>query len=113
MGILSLFTPKERFKRRITKIRIKWDRLREKVLKKSPPSKERFLERLDKVEQDLRTLEEKESLNKWARKKMANEIELEIEKIRDEVGLEIHPSKEEREMEDIEELERKIKDYEK
>ncbi|MGC9310925.1 MAG: hypothetical protein ACP5E4_04365 [Candidatus Aenigmatarchaeota archaeon] len=113
MGLLSFFTPKERFKRRLFKVRKRWDRTREKGIKKEPPSKDKFLERLDRIEQDLRTVEEKEDLNKWTRKKMANEIELELEKIRDAVDAEVHPPKEEKEMEDIEELEKRIKDYEK
>lgn len=112
MGLLSFFTPAARFKRRLYKIRKKWDRLREKIDKKNPPSKQEFLERLDRVEQDIRTLEEKSDLNKWARKKMASEVELELEKIKEALKAELDPPKEEEELDKISEIEEKIKEHE-
>jgi len=105
-GFFWFFTPEGQFRRRLQNIRKKWDRMREKVDRKNYPSRLQLLERLDRVEQDIRTIEEKEDLNLWVKKKMANEVELELEKIRDQMrGDEIGQKSE------VGEIEKKIKNY--
>ena len=74
------------YKRRIRKLRKKWDRLREKALKKKSPMKEDILARMDLIEQNLRVLEERK-VNRIERSRIAKEIEIDLEEIKTLVGM--------------------------
>jgi hypothetical protein len=109
MGILSrtfwFLTPEGQFRNKLQNTRKKWDRLREKVDRKDYDSKLAILERLDRAELDIRTLEEKD-MNIWAKRKMLGEVEIEIDKIKemikeDEIG----------QKKEVSAIEGKIKNY--
>jgi ethanolamine utilization protein EutQ (cupin superfamily) len=78
MGLLTLFFG---WKWRIRRLRKRWDRLREKALKKKGRMRAAVLERLDSTENDLRTLEE-QRLNRVIRARMAKEVEIELEEVK-------------------------------
>ena len=63
---------------RIRKLRKKWDRTREKVLKRKGTEKQQLLEKLDQIENNLRLLEEKE-LSRIDRIKVRKEVEIDLE----------------------------------
>ena len=69
------------FGRRVRKLRKKWDRLREKALKKGQPLKGDILVKLDQIEQNLRILEERK-VNRFERSRLAKEIEIDLEEIK-------------------------------
>ena len=69
------------FQGRVRKLRKRWDRLREKSLKKKEPLKSRLLLRLDQTEQNLRTLEERR-VTRVERARIAKEIELDLEEVK-------------------------------
>ncbi|HDD46446.1 MAG TPA: hypothetical protein ENG42_03140 [Candidatus Aenigmarchaeota archaeon] len=66
--------------RKIRKLRKKWDRLREKALKKKGRFRTDLLLKLDQVEQSIRLLEERK-MNKWEIAKIAKEVEIELAEI--------------------------------
>ncbi len=70
--------------RRIRKLRKRWDRLREKTLKKDASVRTRLLQREDQIEQNLRILEERR-LNRGERARLARELELDLAEIKDMV----------------------------
>jgi hypothetical protein len=70
--------------RKIRKLRKRWDRLREKTLKKEPSMRARLLPREDQVEQNLRILEERR-LNRSERARLAKEVEIDLAEIKDMV----------------------------
>lgn len=76
-GLFGLFG----FGRKIRKLRKKWDRLREKALKKKQPQKGDILTKMDQVEQNLRILEERK-VNRVERSRLAKEIEIDLEEIK-------------------------------
>lgn len=65
------------WKWKIRRLRRRWDRLREKSLKKNEPFRSKILEELDKVEQSLRTLEE-EKLTRRDRAMLVREVEIDL-----------------------------------
>ncbi len=67
---------------RVRKLRKRWDRCREKTLKKEEPRRKMLLEKLDRIEEKLRTLEE-QSINRAARAKIAKEVEIDIEEVKE------------------------------
>lgn len=76
-GFLGFFG----FGRRVRKLRKKWDRLREKALKKKQPLKGDILTKMDQIEQNLRILEERK-VNRVERSRLAKEIEIDLEGIK-------------------------------
>lgn len=66
--------------RRIGKLRKRWDRIREKALKKDEPLKGSMLMRLDQVENNLRMLEER-ALTRVERARLAREVELDLSEL--------------------------------
>jgi hypothetical protein len=109
MGRMFWFlTPTGQFDHKLQNTRRKWDHLREKVDRKNYPSKTAIFERLDRVEKDIATLEEKDEkeLNIWAKRKILGDVEIEIDKIKemikeDEIG----------QKKEVSEIEGKIKNY--
>ncbi|RKX98513.1 MAG: hypothetical protein DRP54_08170 [Spirochaetes bacterium] len=69
------------WQRKLRKLRKKWDRLREKTLKKEKPVRHILLEKLDRTEEKLRILEER-TLTRWDRARLSKEIEIELEEIK-------------------------------
>jgi DNA-binding transcriptional MerR regulator len=67
--------------RRIRKLRKRWDRLREKSLKKKGVVKKTALEKLDMIEQKLRTLEE-QKITRLDRSRLAKEVEIDLAEIK-------------------------------
>ena len=67
--------------RRIRKLRKRWDRLREKSLKKKGLVKKAALEKLDMTEQKLKTLEE-QKITRLDRSRLAREVEIDLAEIK-------------------------------
>ena len=65
---------------RVRRVRRKWDRTREKVLRKKPEKKQELLEKLDQIEAGLRMLEEKE-LTRTDRYRVLKEVEVGLEEV--------------------------------
>ncbi|RKX41819.1 MAG: hypothetical protein DRP27_10280 [Thermotogae bacterium] len=68
------------FQRKIRKLRKKWDRLREKALKKKEPIRHLALEKLDSIENHLRILEE-QRLSRRDRARLSKEIEIDLAEV--------------------------------
>lgn len=66
------------YKRRVKKLRKKWDRQREKALKKDEPQKSSILKKLDQIELNLRTLEE-QRLHRTELARISKEVEIDLE----------------------------------
>lgn len=66
---------------KIRKLRKRWDRLREKSLKKEASLRAILLPREDQIEQNLRILEERR-LNRRERARLAKEVEIDLEEIK-------------------------------
>jgi len=66
--------------RKIRKLRKKWDRCREKALKKEGLQRRELLKRLDDIENQLRILEEQE-VGRAARARFCKEIEVNIAEV--------------------------------
>jgi hypothetical protein len=58
-------------------MRKKWDRLREKSLKKKEPLRSQILQKEDQIEQNLRLLEER-TLHRVERARLLKEMEIEL-----------------------------------
>lgn len=69
------------WERKVRVLRKRWNRTREKALKKKDPIRASLLQRLDQVEQNLRILEE-QTLNRTARARLLKEVEIDIEEAR-------------------------------
>ncbi len=67
--------------RKIRKLRKRWDRLREKTLKKEASVRARMLPKEDQIEQNLRILEERR-LNRSERARLAKELEIDLAEIK-------------------------------
>lgn len=67
---------------KIRRIRKKWDRIREKALKKKEPLKANLLTRLDQVENSLRMLEERR-LTRLERARLAREVDLDLSELKE------------------------------
>ncbi len=67
--------------RKIRKLRKRWDRLREKALKKRGLIKKTAMEKLDMTEQKLRTLEE-QKITRLDRSRLAREVDLDLTEIK-------------------------------
>ncbi len=76
-GFLGFFG----FGRRVRKLRKRWDRLREKSLKKKQPLKGDILTKMDVIEQNLRVIEERK-VSRVERSRLAKEIEIDLEGIK-------------------------------
>ncbi len=76
-GFLGFFG----FGRKVRKLRKRWDRLREKSLKKKQPLKGDILTKMDMIEQNLRVIEERK-VNRVERSRIAKEIEIDLEGIK-------------------------------
>jgi hypothetical protein len=72
--------------RKIRKLRKRWDRLREKALKKQQPMKGDILTKMDVIEQNLRILEERR-VSRVERSRLAKEIEIDLEGIKEMIGM--------------------------
>ncbi len=68
------------WQRRVRRLRRKWDREREKALRKKEPLRGSVLSKLDGVENSLRVLEE-QNMSRVARARIAKEIEIDLEEI--------------------------------
>lgn len=79
MGLLTLIFG---WKWKVRRLRKRWDRLREKALKTDGNYKLYILEKLDKTENKLRTLEE-QPINRIVRVRIAKEVEIELEEIKE------------------------------
>ncbi len=82
MGLLDFITPGFMWGWRVKGLRRKWDRLREKCLNRKKPLRDKLLEKLDTIENNLRTIEET-SLNRVTAARLAREIELDLEEIKE------------------------------
>lgn len=71
---------------KVRRLRKKWDRLREKSLKKKGKIRFMLLEKLDTIEQNLRLLEERR-LNRPERARIAKEIEIALAEIKEMVKM--------------------------
>lgn len=67
--------------RKIRKLRKRWDRLREKTLKKNEVMRSQMLPKEDQVENNLRMLEERR-LNRGERARLIKELELDLAEIK-------------------------------
>lgn len=76
-GFLGFFG----FGRKVRKLRKRWDRLREKALKKKQPMKGDILTKMDVIEQNLRVLEERR-VSRVERSRLSKEIEIDLEGIK-------------------------------
>ncbi len=77
MGILGFLLG---WDHRVRRLRRRWDRIREKSLKKHGPLRKEILTRLDSIESSIRTLEE-QSLNRITRARIAKEAEICLEEV--------------------------------
>lgn len=68
------------WKRRLRKLRKKWDREREKALKKQEPLRGQVLQKLDIIAPTLVTLEEKR-LHRPERARLSKEVEITLAEI--------------------------------
>ncbi|MFH1978295.1 MAG: hypothetical protein ABIJ92_03140 [Candidatus Aenigmatarchaeota archaeon] len=66
---------------KIRKLRKKWDRLREKSLKKDGQLKKTLLEKLDLIEAAVRTLEERK-LVRYERSRLVREVQMSLASIK-------------------------------
>lgn len=66
---------------RVRRLRKRWDRLREKSLKKEAGLRATLLPREDQIEQNLRILEERR-LNRRERARLAKELEIDLEEVK-------------------------------
>jgi hypothetical protein len=69
------------WRRKVRKLRKRWDRLREKTLKKDPALRARLLPKEDQIEQNLRILEERH-LHRGERARLAKELEIDLEEVK-------------------------------
>jgi hypothetical protein len=67
--------------RKIRKLRKRWDRLREKSLKKKGVVRKTALEKMDMIEQKLRTLEE-QKITRLDRSRLSREVEIDLAEIK-------------------------------
>lgn len=65
---------------KIRRLRRRWDRLREKALKKSEPARAEILQKLDVIENKIRTLEEQQP-GIVLRARLAKEVEIDLAEI--------------------------------
>jgi hypothetical protein len=65
---------------KIRRLRKKWDRAREKALKKEEPIRRMALEKLDSIENNLRILEE-QRLNRVARARISKDVEINLAEV--------------------------------
>lgn len=77
MALFGLFG----WKNKVKKLRKKWDRLREKSLNKNEPLRGSLLQKLDGLENNLRTLEE-QNMDKVSRARLSKELEIGLEEIK-------------------------------
>ena len=69
------------WRRRVRKLRKRWDRLREKSLKKKSVIRATALERLDSIENNLRILEERR-LSRIERARIAKDVEISLDEVK-------------------------------
>lgn len=70
------------WERKVRQLRKRWDRLREKALKKQPALKAQVLQKLDTVASTLVTLEERDTLGRGDRARMLKEVEIDLAEVR-------------------------------
>jgi hypothetical protein len=66
---------------KIRRLRRRWDRLREKSLKKKEPLKTQLLQRLDLIEGNISTLEE-QKLGFLTRKRIADDVNMQLKSVK-------------------------------
>jgi hypothetical protein len=66
---------------KVRRLRKKWDRLREKTLKKKEPIRKTALEKLDRLEDTLRILEE-QRLSRMDKSRMSKELEIGLAEVK-------------------------------
>ena len=67
---------------KVRKLRKRWDRLREKTLKKKNPVRSQALTRLDNINSNLTTLEE-QKLTRIDRARISKDVEISLEEVRE------------------------------
>ncbi len=67
--------------RKIRKLRKRWDRLREKTLKKEQSMRAQILPKEDQIEQNIRILEERK-INRSERARLMKEVEIDLAEIK-------------------------------
>jgi len=67
--------------RHVRRIRRDWNHAREKALKKKMPVRKMLLERLDRIEEKVKMIEE-QPLPRFTRKKVAKDVEIDLEEIK-------------------------------
>ncbi len=67
--------------RKIRKLRKRWDRVREKTLKKSAEMRANILPKEDQIEQNIRILEERR-LHRGERARLMKEVEIDLEEVK-------------------------------
>jgi len=78
MGILSMILG---WNWKVRRLRKRWDRLREKTLKKKNPVRQRSLKMLDAISPNLTTLEE-QRLGRMDRARISKEIEISLAEVK-------------------------------
>lgn len=66
---------------KIRRLRRRWDRLREKSLKKKEPLKTQLFQRLDLIEGNISTLEE-QKLGFLTRKRIADDVNMQLKSVK-------------------------------
>jgi len=66
---------------KIRRLRRRWDRLREKSLKKKEPLKTQLLQRLDLIEGNISTLEE-QKLGFLTRKRIEDDVNMQLKSVK-------------------------------
>lgn len=79
-----MFNPVSRlfgWDRKIRKLRKRWDRLRERSLKKDAAARANLLPKEDQIEQNIRILEERH-LHRGERARLAKEVEIDLAEVK-------------------------------
>lgn len=66
---------------KVRRLRKRWDRLREKTLKKGGLLRSDLLKKLDAIENNLRTLEE-QRMNRVMRARISKEVEIDLSEVK-------------------------------
>lgn len=68
--------------RKVRKLRKRWDRLREHSLKKHGPLRSRLLQRLDAINSNMTTMEERQ-LSRVDRARISKDVEISLEEVKE------------------------------
>jgi len=79
--MMNIFDYLPGWSRKVRRLRRKWDRAREKTLRKKNPIRRMALEKLDAIENNLRIIEE-QKLSRVDRARLSKQVEIEIEEVK-------------------------------